>query len=99
MSSSTWLVDTLNTAAGIALLAAVIRTWYWKRGHGNGLRTRVILFGLAFTFALAATVVSFTLPPATSSWAAWTCIPGVIAGAAGLAALIRDRPRPDPTDG
>lgn len=98
MSSSTWLVDTLTIASGIALLAAVIRTWYWKRDRGNGLRTRVILFGLAFTFALAATVVSLTLPPATSSSAAWTFIPAVIAGAAALAALIRDRPRPDSTD-
>ncbi|MEW2484262.1 hypothetical protein AB0876_32220 [Mycobacterium sp. NPDC049093] len=98
MTSGTWLVDTLTTLSGIVLLAAVIRTWYWKRPHGNDLRTRAILFGLAFTFALAATSVSFTQPPATSSWAAWTFIPGVIAGAAGLAALIRDRPRPDPTD-
>lgn len=97
MASGTWLA--LITASGIALLAAVIRTWYWKPGRGNGLRARVILFSLAFTFALAATVVSFTLLPATPGWAAWGFIPSVIAGAAALGALIRDRPRQDSTDG
>ncbi|OKH80172.1 hypothetical protein EB73_33970 [Mycobacterium sp. SWH-M3] len=99
MTSGTWLIDTLTTASGIVLLAAVIRTWYGKRGRKNNRRTRGILFGLAFALALAATLVSFTLPPATSSWAAWTFVPGLIAGAAALAALIRDRPRPDSTDG
>lgn len=98
MSSSTWLVDTLNAAAGIALLAAVIRTWYWKRGRGIGERTRVILFGL-FGFSIAANLVTFALQPETPSLAAWTFIPGLTGGVAGLAAVIRDRPRSESTDG
>lgn len=37
MATGTWLVGTLTLVSGIAGLAATVRTWYWNRGHGNGL--------------------------------------------------------------
>ncbi len=94
MPTNTWVVNVLMFASGLALLAAVVRTWYWKRGHGNGLRTRATLFAVAVTGSLVATIVSFSVPTATG-WAAWTLIPAAISGAAALWALFRDRPRPE----
>lgn len=91
MATGTWLVGTLTLVSGIAGLAATVRTWYWNRGHGNGLRTRATLFGLAIATSFAATVITFLQPQA--SWPVWTLAPAALAAAAALRGVLRDKDR------
>lgn len=94
MTTGTWIVGLLTLISGIALLAAVIRTWYWKRGRGNGLRTRVVLFVIAVATSLASTVVSFCLP-ARPQLFMWALTPALIAGVAALLAMFHDKAQTD----
>lgn len=94
MTTGTWIVNVLTLSSGLALLAAVVRTWYWKRGHGNGLRTRAILFAVAVTGSLVAMIVPYSVAT-TTDWAVWTLIPAAISAAAAVWALFRDRPQPE----